>query len=169
MRINYRTAISETEETLREQEVALRGKATAPRLRLLVLLKSGQAPSLRAAAPLVGFEERTLQTWWQRYRTGGLAAMLREPVFPGKRSQLTPAALAGLEAEMRAGRIATLRAAQAYLAEQWGIHYRSLNGVWVQLHRRGLRPKTGRRRHAKANAKQQAEYKSDVCWATPDG
>ncbi len=162
MRIDYRTAIVESEADLAEREQALRGQRTAVRAMLLRLLKSGRVRSLRAAAPLVGYSERQLQTWWAHYRAGGLAAVLSEAPRPVKRSRLTAEAYAGLEAEMRAGRVATLKDAQAYLERAWGISYRTVNGVWVQLRKRGAKLKTGRRRHRRADAEQQAAYKRDV-------
>ena len=167
MRIPYATAIVETIEELTHQERALRGTAQAVRVRALLLVKTGQVPSLRAAAPLLGFDYRTLQAWWRRYRTGGLAGLVAPPVYPGKRPRLTAAAWAGLEAAMLAGEIATLKDAQGYLAREHGIHYASLNGIWYHLHRRGARPKTGRRRHRRANAEQQAEWKRATPRAAP--
>lgn len=73
-------------------------------------------------------------------------------------SRLHPKAFAGLEAEMRAGRVATLADARRYLAEHWQIEYGSLNGVWWQLRKHRVRKKTGRRRHAKANQAAQESF-----------
>lgn len=57
---------------------------------------------------------------------------------------------------MSRGEIATLSDAQRYLQDSWAIEYQSLNGVWVQLRRRGARRKTGRRRRQAEQAKQDA-------------
>jgi hypothetical protein len=67
-------------------------------------------------------------------------------------------ALAGLEAVMATGAITTLVDAQRYLAEEWGIVYPSLNGVWVQLRKHRIKKKTGRRRHRRADAAAQAAF-----------
>jgi transposase len=120
-------------------------------VRMLRLLKAGDARSLGACAALVGFSPRQVARWWAAYRAGGLAALLAEKPRPGRASRLTPEALAGLEGEMRAGAIATLADARAYLAERWGIAYGSLNGVWWQFRKHGIKLKTGRRRHRKAD------------------
>jgi transposase len=159
MRINYAAAITEDEPALAALERQLRGRRTAVRVRLLRLLKSGQVPSMQAAAPLLGYSLRQLQTWWRWYRQGGLARLIAERPRPGKVSRLTEEAYRALEAEMTAGRIATLKDAQTYLRQRWGIAYHSLNGVWRQLHRRRARPKTGRRRHVKADPAAQAAYR----------
>jgi transposase len=162
MRIDYRQAITESEVELAALEQHLRGRRTGVRVRLLRLLKGGQVSSLRAAAPLLGYRQRQLQTWWGLYKRGGLEALTHEKPRPGKSSRLTAAAYRGLEQQMAAGRVATLRNAQAYLLREWGIEYRSLNGVWGQLHKRRAKPKTGRRRHAKADLAAQEEYTSGV-------
>ncbi len=54
MRIRYSVAISESDEELAAHEHRLRGRRAAIRLRLLRLLKSGQAKNLAEAAALVG-------------------------------------------------------------------------------------------------------------------
>lgn len=160
MRIDYTRAIAEGERELEGLERKLRGERTQVRVRLLRLLRSGQVGSVRAAAPLLGYSQRQLQTWWGLYKRGGLGALIEVKRRTGKPSRLTPEAYSALEERMRAGRIATLRDARAYLAEEWGIEYRSLNGVWVQLRERRARPKTGRRRHSKADPQAQEAFKS---------
>jgi transposase len=159
VRIAYPSVIAESEEELAALERRPRGRPTAARVRMLRLLKAGAARSPGACAPLVGDSPRQRASWRGRYRAGGLAALAREPTRPGKASRLTPEALAGLEAEMRAGRIATLEDARRYLAERWGVAYASLNGVWWQLRKHKVKLKTGRRRHRRADAAAQEEFK----------
>jgi transposase len=122
------------------------------------LLKSGAARSLEACARLVGHSPRQVARWWATYRRAGLEALLREPVHPGTPPRLTPAALAALETAMAAGGIATRKDAQAYLAAEHGIVYRSLNGVWAQVRKHKIKPTTGRRRHELADAQEQAAF-----------
>jgi hypothetical protein len=90
----------------------------------------------------------------------GLKGLLREPTYPGKTSRLTPEALADLAVVMSAGQIATLKDAQTYLAERHGIVYPSLNGVWAQLRKHQIKLKTGRRRHALADAAAQEAFRA---------
>ncbi len=160
MRTAYPTVIRESEEELAAAERRLRGRPAAARVRMLRLLKAGAAATLGACAPLVGYSPRQVARWWAAYRAGGLAALTRERPRPGKVARLTPEALAGLEAEMRAGAVATLEDARRYLAEQHGVAYASLNGVWWQLRKHRIKLKTGRRRHRKADAAAQEAFKA---------
>jgi transposase len=158
MRTNYPRVITEDEATLRRMERQVRGRPTAVRVQALRLLKSGVARSLAGCATLVGHSPRQVARWWALYRRAGLDGVLREPTYPGKTPRLTAAALADLEAAMTAGRIATLKDAQAYLAEHHGIVYPSLNGVWAQLRKHKIKLKTGRRRHEQADAAAQEAF-----------
>jgi transposase len=160
MRTDYPRAIPDDEATLRQVERRVRGRPAAVRVQTLRLLKSGAARSLEACARLVGHSPRQVARWWATYRREGLEGLLREPTYPGRRSRLTAEALADLEAVMAAGRIATLKDAQAYLAEQHGIVYPSLNGVWAQLRKHQIKLKTGRRRHALADAAAQEAFRA---------
>ena len=160
MRTDYPVVIQEDEATLRRVERRVRGRPTAPRLQALRLLKSGVARSLGACAELVGHSPRQVARWWATYRREGLDGLLREPSWPGKAPRLTPEALADLHAAMAAGQIATLKDAQAYLAERHGIVYQSLNGVWAQLRKHPVKLKTGRRRHELTDAAAQEAFRS---------
>jgi transposase len=161
-RTNYNQAIVESESRLLELEKELRGKRTAVRVIVLRLLKSGQVTSLVAVAPVVGYSSRQLQNWWASYRAGGIEALLEMKHSPGKKSRLTPEAYAGLETQMKAGAIATLKDARSYLSREWGIVYPSLNGVWLQLRKRRAKLKTGRRRHRKADIEAQEAFKKTL-------
>lgn len=158
MRTNYPLVIEEELTTLQAVERQVRGRPTAVRVQALRLLKSGVARSLESCARLVGHSPRQVARWWALYRREGLPGLLREPTYPGKTPRLTAASRADLETAMRAGQIATLKDAQTYLAEQHGIVYRSLNGVWAQLRAHKIKLKTGRRRHDLADAEAQAAF-----------
>ena len=158
MRTDYPTVIIEDEPTLRQMERHLRGRPTAVRVQALRLLKSGAACNLETCARLVGHSPRQVARWWATYRREGLPGVIRQRPRGGKVSRLTPEALADLQAVMGEGRIATLHDAQRYLAEQHGIVYGSLNGVWQQLRKHRIKLKTGRRRHELADAEEQAAF-----------
>ena len=157
-RIDYAALITESVEELRAAEHRLRGQPTQPRVRMLRFLKEGQLSSLRAGASVLGYSLSQLYRWWHTYQQDGLDRLLTVAPRPHRRARLTAEAWAGLEAEMTAGQVTTLKDAQRYLAETWHITY-SLNGVWYQLHQRRARKKTGRRRHRKASSQAQADYK----------
>jgi transposase len=160
MRTDYARVITEDEPMLRRRERRGRGRPTAVRVQALRLLKSGTARSLADCAQLVGHSPRQVARWWATYQREGLEALLREPRFPGRPSRLTPSALSDLERVMAAGQIATLKDAQTYLADHHGIVYPSLNGVWAQLRKHRMKLKTGRRRHALADAAAQEAFQA---------
>ena len=160
MRTDYPSVIVDDLPTLRQWERRVRGRPTAVRVQALRLLKGGVARSLDACADLVGHSPRQVARWWALYRREGLAGLLREPRWPGKRPRLTAEALADLEGAMATGQIATLKDAQRYLAEQHGIVYASLNGVWQQLRKHQITLKSGRRRHALADPEAQEAFRA---------
>ena len=162
MRIRYAIAISESQEELAAHEHRLRGKKSAVRVRVLSLLKSGQAKNLSEAALLVGYSKSQTVRWWERYRAGGLATLAAEPHYPGQTPRLTAEARADLHAAMRRGEIATLEAARKYLSEHWQIEYASVNGIWWQFRQERTRKKTGRRRHLHTVTAKQETFKKTL-------
>src|SRR5712692_7887104 len=162
MRITYPKAIQESEEELMSLEQSLRGQKTADRVRMLRLLKSGTVMSLKDCAPLVGYSAIQLTRWWERYRAEGLAGMLTQYKPAGQASRLTPEAWAGLMQAMRAGQIATMQDARNYLEREWGISYKNGKSLWWLFKKHRVKWKTGRRRHKKANAAQQAAFKKTL-------
>jgi transposase len=161
MWIDYGAAIAESAAELAVCERTARGCRSADRVKLLRLLKSGQERRLRRAAAVLGYTERQGQRGWRACRAGGLAGLLAVRRPGGLRERITPAALAGLEGEMRAGRIARRREAQAYLREQWGLPY-SLDGLCGLFQRHKIKRKTGRPRHRRADAAAPAAFKKAV-------
>jgi len=159
MRIKYPKAIQESEEELMSLEQSLRGQKTADRVRMLRLLKSGTVKSLKDCAPLVGYSVSQLTRWWERYRAEGLAGVLKRQQPRGKTSKLSAEAWAGLQAQMRAGHIATMQDARDYLEREWGISYKNGKSLWWLFKKHRVKWKTGRRRHQKANAEQQVAFK----------
>jgi transposase len=157
-RTDYPTVIVEDDARLRQRETSVRGTAAAPRLQMLRLLKCGEATTLPQVAALIGYSPRHVERWWQTYRTQGLTALERVYHPAGKPAQLTEEAWAGLTVELDAGRIAGQEEARRYLEETWGVRYKSVNGISYQFKKRKVKWKTGRRRHAKADAAAQAAF-----------
>jgi Winged helix-turn helix len=158
--LSYPALITESLTTLTNLEQTHRGQRTLPRLQMLSLLKSGQVRSLTQSAPLLGYSLRQLQRWWASYQAGGLARLLTIGTAPGRSSMMTEAAWTGLETELVAGRIRTLADAKRYLAETHAVHSQSLNGIWVLFQTRGIKLKTGRRRHRKTDPVIQELFRS---------
>lgn len=159
MQIAYPQVIRESVAVLQAREQSVRGTPAAPRIQMLRLLKSEEATTVPQVATLVGYSPRHVQRWWQTYRHGGLAALERVYHPAGKPAQLTDEAWAGLTIELEAGRIAGQEDARRYLAEHWGVVYQSVNGISYQFKQRKVKWKTGRRRHAKADAAAQAAFR----------
>ena len=162
MRIKYPKAIQESEEELTRLEQRLRGQKAADRVRVLRLLKSGTVKSLKDCAPMVGYSVSQLTRWWERYRAEGLAGMLKQQKPAGKPSNLSPEAWAALLQAMRAGHITTMQDARNYLEREWGISYKNGKSLWWLFKKHRVKWKTGRRRHKKANAEQQAVFKKTL-------
>ena len=161
MWIDYSISITESVAELQARERAVRGQRATDRVKLLRLLKSGAARSVRQAAAMLGYSERQAQRWWTCYAGGGLAALLEVGRPGGSQERITPEAWADLSAQMRAGAIGRLKDAQAYLHEHWGIDY-CLDGISKLFIRRKAKLKTGRRRHRHAEAAAQAAFKKSV-------
>src|SRR5512144_1977553 len=129
MWIDYRQAIGESASDLLKLERRYRGAGIGDRVKMLRLLKTEAYPSQRQLATALDYTERQLRRWWRRYAHGGLTALLHRTPPGGRPERLDAAALAALEAEMKAGRIGRLRDAQRFLAQQCGVHYSGVSGV----------------------------------------
>jgi transposase len=100
-----------------------------------------------------------LTRWWERYRQAGLAGLLKQQKPVGMASRMTGEAWAGLLQAMRKGHMATMEDARDYLEREWGIRYKNGKSLWWLFKKHRVKWKTGRRRHKKANAEQQAAFK----------
>lgn len=162
MWLKYAEQIQESPEELMAWEHRLRGQRGADRVRMLRLLKTGEAQSRGRLIEVLGYCERQLQRWWRLYEQEGLAALVKERPRGGRREQVTPHAWQSLTTVLEAGQIGELRGVQRYLRTRCGIRYRSLSGVSRLLKRHGVKLKTGRRRHRKASGEQQAAFKKGL-------
>jgi transposase len=159
MRIRYTTAIVESDAELEQVERHQRDRKIGLHVRMLRLLKSGQAQNLTEAARLMGYSKAQATRWWERYRAGGLAALLQPEVHQGRQSQMTPEALARVQTAMERGEIATLEEARQFVATHDQIVYQSFQGIAKVLAKHHIKKKTGRRRHRKASAEVQQAFK----------
>jgi transposase len=132
---NYTEMICESIEELTELEEKLVGEPTAVRVRMLRLLKTGQARSLWACAPMLGYHFRQLTRWWRTYNAQGLDALITKRPRTHRSPKLTVEARDGLLIEIQNGTITRLKEAKKYLETYWNIHYQSTHGVWWILRR----------------------------------
>ena len=102
MDITYPLLIQEDIAQLQAAEKAARDKSRADRVRMLRFLKEGRVAGVSQAAEILGYSVRTVQRWWQCYREDGLAGLLAPAQRRGMAERITPEALEGLQAEMRA-------------------------------------------------------------------
>jgi transposase len=159
MRIRYATAIAESDAELEQVERHQRDRKIGLHVRVLRLLKSGQARNLADVARLVGYSKTQVTRWWEHYRAGGLLALLQHQGHQGRQSRMTPEALARVQAAMEQGEIATIEEARQYVATHDQIVYQSFQGMAKVLAKHHIKKKTGRRRHRKASTDAQQAFK----------
>ena len=84
----YKLELTETETDLKQRFRTQKTAFDQERMQLLYLLKTEQAPTVQAAAALLGRHPVTVQEWLRLYRSGGLAAMLGHKPRTGRRQSL---------------------------------------------------------------------------------
>jgi hypothetical protein len=159
MRITYPKAIAESEEDLTELEQRLRGEIAADRVRMLRLLKSATVTSmrvLRAAARLQpgpthpAFGNATAEQAWQSSSSSRNQSGRRAKSRPRRGRTCWPrwARDTWPPWKMRVMTWSANGASATRTASRCG-------GSWAKQR---VKWKTGRRRHKKANAEQQAAF-----------
>ena len=137
---------------LRERDIELR-----MRLQGLWLLRSGM--KLSPVAEIVGVHRRTVQTWVDWYRGGGLPSVLsHKKGGKGQEAFLTDDAQQHVAQEVSTGRFRTAEEVRNWVVERYGVTY-SKGGMYNLLHRLGCSPKVPRPIHERANQQRQANWK----------
>jgi transposase len=118
---------------------------------------------LEQIARSVGRSRSTIQAWFDAYRTGGVAALLRDgradnPGAPGK---LTAPAKAQLEAGLKAGRWRTVPQMRAWLKAQHGIQL-ALSSLYNRLGKAGARLRVPRPSHVKNDPAATREFRQTL-------
>ncbi len=138
------------------------------RLHALWLLRqpaAGWTPMTVAAA--LGVQRSSVQRWLKWYRTGGLAEVCgRRKGGVGKSSFLTPEQKAQVVAEAATGVFATAQAVRDWIEDRFGVAY-TRDSMYTLLPRLGIRLKTPRPRHTKADPQAQAAWQkggSENAW-----
>jgi transposase len=128
-----------------------------PRLHGVWLVRTGR--TTRAAAEVLGVDERTVQRWLAWYRAGGLAPIEgRHAGSQGAPSLLTGEQRAELAAEVATGRFRTAAEIRQWVQERWGVSYTE-GGMYALLGRLRCAPKVPRPVHEKADHRAQARWK----------
>jgi transposase len=157
--------ITEDRETLQARLRGERDPQRRPRLHLLGLLKSGQITTRRQAAAPLAVHRNTITGWLQRYRHGGLEALLtyKEPGAPSGQKTLPPAVFAQLKARLATPTgFASYLDIQHWLREEFALEvpYKTLHGI-VRYQRKAKR-KRPRPRHAKKTPRKRLTLSSNV-------
>lgn len=92
--------ILESAQQLETQLKTARTASQKERLQMLWWLKTGKLTQHQQLAEHLGRDLSTVTRWLQRYRQGGLAALLEVKVAPGQPPKLTPQAIAGLQTQL---------------------------------------------------------------------
>ena len=159
-KILYTQVITEDPDDLKELEKRHRYSHLFQRVRMLRLLKSGEATNLGEAARALGYSWRQCQRWFASYQKGGTEELLKSRVHErGRQEMVTPEALEDLKESMKRGGIATVAQADRFLRERHGIEYAHPDGVGQLLRRHKIKAKTGRPRHEQADQEEQDAFK----------
>jgi transposase len=157
--IDYPQVIKEDQEELEKIEKRHRYSHLFHRVKMLRLLKSGECSNLGQAAEALGYSWRQCQRWFATYRQGSLGELLVSRVDErGPKELITEEAFEELEGAMKEGEIATIAQAHRFLLNR-GVDYAHPESVGQLLRRRGVKLKTGRPRHEKADKEEQEAFK----------
>ena len=127
------------------------------RLHALWRLRLGEGPT--AVAAVVGVSRNAVQPWLRWYREGGRELVCgRRKGGHGSPSYLTRDQQAQLVAEAAQGRFATAQAVRDWMEAQFGVVY-TRGSVYTLLARLGIRLKTPRPYHPKADPQAQETWK----------
>jgi transposase len=97
----FKLEVLESEEELKERMKGARTARQKEQLQILWWYKSGEVLEQQELAKRVGRDTSTVSRWLQRYRSEGLASLLKVSVAPGQPRQLTDEALAGLKTRLQ--------------------------------------------------------------------
>ena len=104
----------------------------------------------------VGRSRATIQTWFNRYRKGGVAALLRDARTdnPGRPSELSGQALAELRKDLEARRWRSVPQIQRWLLQTHGIQL-ALSSLYDRLGKVCARLRVPRKSHLKKRPRRQ--------------
>jgi transposase len=140
--MEYSKKIKESLEELLELEQKQKQALLRDRVRFIRLLKAGQAPGQRFAGEQIGLKERQSQRLWHSYKNKGMAGLLAYP-YKGTFGKLSTTQISRLRSYLKTDSVDTLKQAQAYLQEAFGVDY-TIAGVSLLFKRLKIKLKTGR-------------------------
>jgi transposase len=96
----FKLDISESAQHLEAQLKTARTASDKERLQMLWWLKTGQLTQHQEIAQRLGRDLSTISRWLQRYRQGGLTALLEVKVAPGQPPKISPEVFAALKTQL---------------------------------------------------------------------
>lgn len=96
----FKIEILEAAEYLEKSMRHNRNSSQREKLQMLWWLKVGEVKQQQALGQRLGRDTSTISRWLQKYRQGGLAALLEEKKAPGKAAKIEGEQLAQLEARL---------------------------------------------------------------------
>ena len=156
---DYEKLIKESKASLRTLAKEHRNKLVGTRMRLLYLLKSGEAKTVSQAAHKIHYSRSQCHRWLKSYREEGLKALLApQKKSPGLTERMTPAAWESLTKALAKGEIASYKQARVFLAKQ-GVIYKDDTSILKLFRRHQIKSKLGRPQHEKADVEAQQAFK----------
>jgi len=119
---------------LERQHQKMRDKRQADRIKAVIALSKGW--SAVTIAEILLLDEKTSRNYFDRYRHGGLEALLND-TYAGAAPRLTEQQRKALDAYLDAHILPDAKAVIAYIHQQYQVLY-SLSGVTDLLHRMGF-------------------------------
>lgn len=159
--LKYKELIIEDEQTLLECERQQKHGKLRDRVRMLRLLKSGEARNLPQVAPLIGLSLSHVRDLFKQYRQQGLQEFVRWR-YGGNNRKLTAEQQQQLVSACAEApnRFASQAAVGQYILETFQVSYRQ-SGISMLCSRNKIKHKVGRPRNKQSSEEQQQEYKKN--------
>ena len=140
--LDYNELIKESAAELRLLQRKVQRSVSLRRLAFLWLLKTGRCSSQAAAGAQIGIKLRASEKLWKRYAAEGITALLR-PHGGGRPPKLSEAARNALQTELDGSRVATLKQACQFVAQNHSIRI-SRVAMHYYFKQQKIKKKTGR-------------------------
>ena len=158
----YRLEISESEEELKELLGKQKTGSDKERVQVLYLLKSKQAPTVQAAAELIGRNRSTVQEWLRGYRERGMAGILSHKPRLGRTPKIPTWAQKALDKQLKQEEgFNSYGEIRQWLQEKLGIETTYKNVHDLVHYRMKARPKVPRPYSASQDQAQAEDYKKN--------
>lgn len=159
--LNHKELILEDVQQLQECERQQKYAKLRDRVRMLRLLKSGEARSLTVAGSMVGISASRAGALFRQYRQKGLLEFTRWS-YGGNRRKLTTQQqqeLVSRMSEMPNG-FSSQSALSEYIFQSFAVRY-TQSGISVLCSRNNIKHKAGRPRNKASSEEQQQTYKKN--------